>query len=147
MQKTPTAREQRKNREAKEAQNIAIYNDFNMDFNAIYLGNIQKKEWDYQEVKRYAVTLTNKKTRQEMRMDFFQGIGHKFSPLPFDVLHCIRMDDTQGEIFADWCGNFGYDTDSRKALDTYLQCQQQTFDFRQTFPQVDLQNYEPLEDY
>ena len=41
------------------------------------------------------------------------------------VLECLFMDSAAcDESFADWCSNFGYDTDSRSALDTYLACQE-----------------------
>ena len=41
-----------------------------------------------------------------------------------DVLFCLIMDlDACSETFEDWCSNIGCDTDSRKALDTYLACQ------------------------
>lgn len=41
-----------------------------------------------------------------------------------DVLHSLFSDAQSGnESFAEFCGNLGYDEDSRKALDTYLTCQ------------------------
>lgn len=39
-----------------------------------------------------------------------------------ELVYCILSDYTD-ETFDDWCSNFGYDTDSRKALETYLECQ------------------------
>ena len=54
---------------------------------------------------------------------------------------------TCDQSFDDWCDNLGFDTDSRKALDTYLACQEQASKFRRTFPGVDLREYAPLEDY
>ena len=42
-----------------------------------------------------------------------------------DVLYSLAMESDACEMsFHDWCGNFGYDTDSRSALDTYLACQE-----------------------
>lgn len=41
-----------------------------------------------------------------------------------EVLSCLYMDaSSASESFAEWCSNMGADTDSRKALDSYLQCQ------------------------
>lgn len=41
------------------------------------------------------------------------------------VLSSLLMDSLAcDQSFNDWCSNFGYDTDSRKALDTYLACQE-----------------------
>jgi hypothetical protein len=42
-----------------------------------------------------------------------------------DVLYSLVMDSmAMDESFIDWCDNFGYDSDSRKALDIYLKCQE-----------------------
>jgi hypothetical protein len=41
-----------------------------------------------------------------------------------DVFYSLVMDSmAMEESFKDWCYNFGYDTDSRKALNIYLKCQ------------------------
>jgi hypothetical protein len=42
-----------------------------------------------------------------------------------DVLYSLVMDSSAcEESFDDWCANYGYDTDSRKALESYLACQE-----------------------
>ena len=44
-------------------------------------------------------------------------------PSTCDVLHSLLMDATAFEqTFEDWCSDFGYDTDSRKAEQTYQAC-------------------------
>ena len=41
-----------------------------------------------------------------------------------DLLHCLVSDASLAtETFDDWCGEFGYDTDSRRAMATYEECQ------------------------
>lgn len=41
-----------------------------------------------------------------------------------DVVSCLVSDaQAMYEPFESWCGDLGYDTDSRKALNTYLECQ------------------------
>lgn len=40
-----------------------------------------------------------------------------------EIVYCTLLDNTE-ENFHDWCSNFGYDTDSRKALAIYLECQE-----------------------
>lgn len=41
-----------------------------------------------------------------------------------DVLHSLGMDaEACEQSFEEWCSNMGGDTDSRKALETYLACQ------------------------
>lgn len=42
-------------------------------------------------------------------------------PTAYDVLACLQKYDP--ETFEDFCDNFGYDTDSRKALENYLAVQ------------------------
>ena len=69
--------------------------------------------------------------------EYFTGTGHRKpkknswdkTPVPVaphmaGVLHSLILDSSAcGESFDEWCDNFGYDTDSRKALETYLACQ------------------------
>lgn len=51
--------------------------------------------------------------------------GRPTAPNCADVVHSIYVDSSAcHESFDDWCSNFGYDTDSRKALETYLACQE-----------------------
>jgi hypothetical protein len=47
------------------------------------------------------------------------------APAPADFLHSVICDG-QADVsnFPDWCDEYGYSTDSRKALDTYLSCQE-----------------------
>lgn len=66
--------------------------------------------------------------------DYYTGIGHRDKktdrpqkPELSRVLHSLVMDASAcDESFEDWCSNYGYDTDSRKALETYLKCQEST---------------------
>lgn len=53
-----------------------------------------------------------------------KGLLVPVDPKVEDVLACLFCDaSSANETFEDWCSNYGYDTDSIKALDTYLQCQ------------------------
>lgn len=46
------------------------------------------------------------------------------SPALADVCYCLLSDaEACVSTFEEWCGTFGSDTDSRKALDTYMACQ------------------------
>lgn len=75
----------------------------------------------------------DKESRDVFRVTFFRP-GERFSirfgqsislstgfgthqPRPYDVITCLTKNDP--ETFEDFCSNFGYDTDSRKALKTY----------------------------
>lgn len=49
-----------------------------------------------------------------------------------DVVLSLIVDSSCAEhTFDEWCSEFGYDTDSRKALDTYLKCQENYIKLRQ----------------
>jgi hypothetical protein len=52
------------------------------------------------------------------------GPGKPKPPDAPDVLSCLCSDATSADrvTFEDWCSDFGYDTDSRKAEKTYLAC-------------------------
>jgi len=54
---------------------------------------------------------------------FSQGMGFNGQPPSADsVLSCLASDAQGvegGQTFEEWCGEYGYDTDSRRALKTY----------------------------
>ena len=61
--------------------------------------------------------------------DYFTGLGHRDKsakpqiPPIAGVLYSLILDGSAcTESFASWCDNFGYATDSRKALKIYEQC-------------------------
>lgn len=71
------------------------------------------------------------------RADIYRALGIKpvianesvqvFIKIPRvrDILHSLYMDYSCSQgTFEDFCSNMGYDTDSRRALDTYLACQE-----------------------
>lgn len=56
------------------------------------------------------------------------------APTQASVLYCIVSDSYASEVsFDDWCSDLGYDSDSRKALDVYLQCQENSKKLQQVF--------------
>jgi hypothetical protein len=53
-------------------------------------------------------------------------INHKGPKRPSaaDIISALMSDASSGaDTFEDFCSNLGYDTDSRRAMDTYLACQ------------------------
>lgn len=71
-------------------------------------------------------TVTIRKGRRSMRVPFYMGSGHNGrEPGAADVLPCL-VSDSEGvenaRDFADWCAEYGYDTDSRRAHATYTAC-------------------------
>lgn len=58
--------------------------------------------------------------------DFHQGSAHKAPPTAADVLNCLLSDASSVEntgSFEEWCSDFGYNTDSRKAERAYKACE------------------------
>lgn len=60
---------------------------------------------------------------------YSRGYGHKgAAPDPGDVLDCLAsdaagIDNARG--FEDWCADYGYDSDSRRAEKIYKACERQ----------------------
>lgn len=66
---------------------------------------------------------------------FTQGSAHTADPTISDVLYCLACDasgyDNYGN-FEDWCGEYGYDPDSRKAERIYRAVKKQAEQLRRT---------------
>ena len=97
----------------------------NIAFEAFYTGKQTRDKWDCDAwLCKFSASTGNSKS-----FEFFTGLGHRkngkpVKPCTSDVLYSLVMDSSaENEAFEDWCSNYGFDTDSRKALDTYLQCQ------------------------
>ncbi len=66
----------------------------------------------------YKCTLFN--DGRQMVVFFSKGSGHKGAePTLDEVLECLASDCAQLGSFEDWCSDFGFDSDSRKAERTY----------------------------
>jgi hypothetical protein len=64
-----------------------------------------------------------------------------------DVLHSLVLDASAcDQSFDDWCSDYGYDTDSRKALETYLTCQENATKLRKAGVDIAAER-ERLQDY
>lgn len=73
--------------------------------------------------------------------------GRPKPPTLDDVLYALVSDAEACDMsFDDWCSSFGYDTDSRKALDTYLACQRNATKLRKAGIDIDAER-ERLADY
>ncbi|AFC21235.1 hypothetical protein [Staphylococcus haemolyticus] len=71
------------------------------------------------------------------------------TPCAANVLYCLLSDMSFGdETHADFCANMGYDEDSRKGLEMYLECQKVGQEIRKIFTGEELEALrEMLEDY
>ena len=78
----------------------------------------------------YSVTL--KRGRRQLTVPFGMGYGLSNEPTAQDVLESLLSDASSADQdFEDWCGEYGYDTDSRKAERTYDQVRHLTGKLRQ----------------
>lgn len=137
----------------RSRQENYIHDNLHMNYSSKFLGPCVRDGW---ECFAYSVTFTGitHPNPASFTINFYNGTGHVFKdddkpygPLPFSVLSSVYLDDTKGADFEGWCSDFGYDTDSRKALATYIQCQEQTRAFKKAFPNVNLEDYEEIIDY
>jgi hypothetical protein len=70
---------------------------------------------------RYA---DNFATKTAAEANWFSNVKNVNKPTSADITYSLMSDAQSGsDTFEDFCSNCGYDTDSRKAFDTYLACQ------------------------
>ncbi len=106
-------------------------------FKAVYLGTFPYFDGDKKARDVYQITLTRKNKSYSFR--FGQSIAnsrlininksHYYPPTASDVLTCLQKYDIRA--FSDFCNDFGYDTDSRKAEKIY-------FDVKEEYKNVNL---------
>lgn len=129
--------------------NISDFKDFNPkhskildhtfdSYGVIYQGRDCTDDWEHDS---FSVLING------VRFAFKTGLGHRsepkisykptlvHAPIIDDVLHGLVLDALYGsETFSDFCGNLGYDKDSRKALKAYLDCQKTRGKIREHLP-------------
>lgn len=70
----------------------------------------------------------------------FWGSNHAYKtreePTAYDVLACLEW--YTPEDFKEFCAEYGYNEDSRKALATFKRCQAQTAALRHVFPEENI---------
>ena len=82
--------------------------------------------------------------RKQMTVYFSMGLALGREPSAEDVLDCLASDASgvdNASSFEDWCGEYGYDTDSRKAERIFKVCERQAAKLRNFLGQDD---YEAL---
>jgi hypothetical protein len=81
----------------------------------------QQDDWQ-RNANSYRCTLHYK--GRQYSLDYWQGIGISHDPRADDVLDCLMVDALAGDqTFDDFCADFGYDSDSRKAEKIWRACQ------------------------
>lgn len=70
---------------------------------------------------------TLRRGKRQLTTYFSQGTAHTEEPTAADVLDCLASDSAGNfTSFEEWCGNYGYDPDSRKAERTFLTIKKQS---------------------
>ena len=106
-------------------------NDFDIESLPVvikYIGQTKKDEWDCDQ---WRIELKN--NAGYWSTDYFTGLGLRKKssfgsstpkkPKIADVLYTLFMDARAADLnFDDWCDEFGFSSDSIKALNTYKQC-------------------------
>lgn len=84
-----------------------------------------------------------------VRANAVDALFQDATPKLEQVLNSLLSDARAGEMpFDDFCCDFGYDTDSRKALETYLACQKINSDLQSVMPRQMREEIETLlQDY
>lgn len=118
--------------------------EYGVKFSVKYVGETVKKDWGSdgkgQTVDHFRFKLG------DYESDFYMGLGNRgpaqkptatrkpISPRAADVLYCILSDAEAVDCsFSDWCDMFGYDPDSIKAMNTYLECEKTGRELRRIF--------------
>ena len=82
--------------------------------------------WDEYNDRHSKVTIKNLENGKRTSFDFWGSIKNPRLESDYDLLnafYCFVSDAISGlESFENFCGEFGYDTDSRKAEKTYKLC-------------------------
>jgi|SRR3990167_3469096 len=71
--------------------------------------------------------------KRQLTTFFSMGLAYTNEPSAGDVLDCLASDAAGIENtrnLEEWCGEYGYDADSRKAEKTYKLCQKQAKDLK-----------------
>jgi hypothetical protein len=119
--------------------------DYNLTMESVYLGKAKDDDgWEYFSWMCHIRRGKGESVTQSL--PYRLGLGHVVEgravpgvkgsgkpkrPKMLDVLAGMSRDATSAEgSFADWCGDLGYDQDSRKALAIYLACQESGIQLR-----------------
>lgn len=88
---------------------------------------------DSENMTHWRCTLTRVGHPRTYSVYFSMGSGFKErEPSAVDVLDSLASDaaGVEGASFEDWCANYGYDTDNRKAEKTFNVCRKQAYALR-----------------
>lgn len=141
-----------------QERNEQVKTDLGIEFDYEYIGyTVMPDGWQCDQWKIHGPN--------GFTSDYYAGIGHRcyfvidysprlrvgavtIPPSAMDILACVRGDWTRNATFAEWCCEFGYDTDSCRAHDIYAACIEEEREFnRRVMPVHKLDEYGPLEQW
>lgn len=89
--------------------------------------NNPNRQDDSQPLRHYLMTL--QRGHNALEVSFSVGLGWLRAPTAEDVLACLASDaagvENAAGNFAEWCDEYGYDEDSRKAERIFHTCERQ----------------------
>lgn len=102
---------------AYEFQANKFCRDNNVIITSVFTGHKKHFNCDTQPRDTYAITIL--RGNASMTINFGQSIANKGKkPSSYDILACLTKYNPGS--FEEFCNDFGYDADSRKAYDIYL---------------------------
>ena len=98
----------------QQANDFAKKHNVSMKINSVNYG----KHFSDDKESRYIFNITLKRNRKQYTFNFGQSLASgSEEPTMYDILTCLEKYESRD--FEDFCSNYGYDTDSIKALKTY----------------------------
>lgn len=115
-----------------------ILKDAQINVDIVFITKSYPKNWDNENLHdQYKVIISRGK--KQMQFDFWASLHATQSnviPTIYDVMACLEWYEIYD--FEDFCLNFGYDTDSRKALEIYLDCEKQQKELFSIIPEQEI---------
>ena len=112
------------------------YKEFNLNstFKGDKVWNADEKQENYNN---HIITVTNTETKQKVSFEFWGSIANPEIKTEKELLYafyCFVEDALSGKMdFSEFCSEFGYDTDSRKAEKTWKACKRSTVKFERLY--------------
>lgn len=112
----------------------AFFKQFKIKAN--YKGDKSAK-WNRNNYNNYLITVTNTEIKERCTFEFWASIAKPDIETEKDILYafyCFVSDAVSGDMeFEEFCGEFGYDTDSRTAEKTWKACKRSTAELERIY--------------
>lgn len=130
-----------------EKQAIDFLHRANTDIKIRLIGKMVNENWGDNYLRNtYEVTLTKRQSKKEYRFQFWDSVHNtekNTKPSAYDVLTCLMPYDPGN--FEDFCMNYGFDTDSRKAERIYFDVVKEWNGLRSLFTVEELEELAEIE--